>query len=82
MSASGELMVMPTTEELQALAENVLDRKANPVESAFILARFVRDHAQDGKKLAEAIRKIGAAGESERGVLLVEALAMCKGVAR
>jgi hypothetical protein len=75
---------MPSLAELQALAEDVLDRKSvSYVAAAMHFARFVRDHGSDGPRLAKAIDAIAAARtESERDRLIAVAIALSIGVRR
>ena len=73
----------PSVAELEELAQKLLDRQPKSyVESAFIFARFVRDHGSDGRRLAEVIEKIAAASPDERDGVVAEALVMIKGVRR
>lgn len=74
---------LASVRELEELSQKLLDRQPKSyVETAFILARFVRDHASDGKRLAEVIEKIAAASPDERDGVVAEALVMIKGVRR
>lgn len=74
---------MPTTAELKMLAYAVLDQRCKgPIEAGLHFARFIRDHGDDGKRLAEAIRKIAAARGHDRDLAIADAVAMCKGVGR
>lgn len=74
---------MPTVASLKMLAYAVLDQRCKgPIEAGLHFARFIRDHGDDGKRLADAIRKIDEAAGADRTRAIEEAVAMSKGVSR